>query len=96
MHKELIVASSYSKNLGLYNEHVGACTLIAADSETVDRAFNQMKTTIRTNYSNPSAHGASVATTILSNDALHAIWEQELTDMRQHIQCMRQLFVNTL
>ncbi len=58
MHKELIVASSYSKNFGLYNERVGACTLVAADSETVDRAFSQMKAAIRANYSNPPAHGA--------------------------------------
>lgn len=50
MHKELIVASSYSKNFGLYNERVGACTLVAADSETVDRAFSQMKAAIRANY----------------------------------------------
>jgi aspartate aminotransferase len=34
--------------------------------------------------------------TILSNDALRAIWEQELNDMRQRIQRMRLLFVNTL
>ncbi len=39
LHKELIVASSYSKNFGLYNERVGACTLVAADAETVDRAL---------------------------------------------------------
>lgn len=96
LHKELIVASSYSKNFGLYNERVGACTLVAADSETVERAFSQMKAAIRANYSNPPAHGASVVATILSNDALRAIWEQELTDMRQRIQRMRQLFVNTL
>ncbi len=31
LHKELLVASSYSKNFGLYNERVGACTLVAAD-----------------------------------------------------------------
>lgn len=30
------------------------------------------------------------------NDALRTMWEQELTDMRQRIQRMRQLFVNTL
>jgi aspartate aminotransferase len=30
LHKELLVASSYSKNFGLYNERVGACTLVAA------------------------------------------------------------------
>ncbi|MEG1214965.1 MAG: aromatic amino acid transaminase, partial [Leclercia sp.] len=96
LHKELIVASSYSKNFGLYNERVGACTLVASDEQTVDRAFSQMKSVIRANYSNPPAHGASVVATILSNDALRAMWEQELNDMRQRIQRMRLLFVNTL
>lgn len=95
-HQELIVASSYSKNFGLYNERVGACTLVAANADTVDRAFSQMKSVIRANYSNPPAHGASVVATILSNDALRTLWEQELSDMRQRIQRMRHLFVNTL
>ena len=95
-HQELIVASSYSKNFGLYNERVGACTLVAADAETADRAFSQVKAAIRANYSNPPSHGATVVATILGNDALRAMWEQELTDMRQRIHRMRQLFVNTL
>jgi aspartate aminotransferase len=95
-HQELIVASSYSKNFGLYNERVGAITLVAAEAATADTAFSQVKYTIRANYSNPPAHGAAVVATILSNQALRTIWEQELTDMRQRIQRMRQLFVNTL
>lgn len=95
-HQELIVASSYSKNFGLYNERVGAITLVAADASTADTAFSQVKYGIRANYSNPPAHGAAVVATILSNDALRTIWQQELTDMRQRIQRMRQLFVNTL
>ncbi|MBJ2063897.1 amino acid aminotransferase [Serratia odorifera] len=95
-HQELIVASSYSKNFGLYNERVGACTVVAADADTADRAFSQVKSAIRANYSNPPSHGAAVVATILSNEALRAIWEQELTDMRQRIHRMRQLFVNTL
>ncbi|MBH3008062.1 amino acid aminotransferase [Serratia ureilytica] len=95
-HKELIVASSYSKNFGLYNERVGACTIVAADAETADPAFSQVKAAIRANYSNPPSHGAAVVATILGNDALRAMWEQELTDMRQRIHRMRQLFVNTL
>ncbi|MCS6038025.1 aminotransferase class I/II-fold pyridoxal phosphate-dependent enzyme [Klebsiella pneumoniae subsp. pneumoniae] len=33
-----------------------------------------MKSVIRANFSNPPAHGASVVATILSNDALRAIW----------------------
>ncbi|ATA24242.1 aromatic amino acid aminotransferase [Brenneria goodwinii] len=95
-HKELIVCSSYSKNFGLYNERVGACTLVAADAATADKIFSQVKAVIRANYSNPPSHGAAVVATILSNDALRAIWEQELTAMRERIQRMRQLFVNTL
>lgn len=96
LHQELIVASSFSKNFGLYNERVGACTLIAADQETAERAFSQMKFCIRANYSNPPAHGACVVATILNNDALRDLWEQELTGMRERIQRMRLLFVNTL
>lgn len=95
-HQELIVCSSYSKNFGLYNERVGAFTLVAADAAIVDTAFSQVKATIRANYSNPPAHGAAVVATILGNTALRALWAQELTSMRERIQRMRQLFVNTL
>ncbi|BAN95845.1 aspartate transaminase [Plautia stali symbiont] len=95
-HQELIVASSYSKNFGLYNERVGALTLVAATADVAKTAFSQVKYSIRANYSNPPSHGAAVVATILGNDALRTIWVQELTDMRQRIQRMRQLFVNTL
>ncbi|HBI07980.1 MAG TPA: aromatic amino acid aminotransferase, partial [Erwinia persicina] len=69
---------------------------VAADATVVDTAFSQVKATIRANYSNPPAHGAAVVATILDNSALRALWEQELTSMRERIQRMRQLFVNTL
>jgi len=95
-HDEMIIASSYSKNFGLYNERVGACTLVAADAASADKIFSQLKSCIRANYSNPPAHGAAIVATILGNEALKALWEQELTEMRQRIQRMRQLFVSTL
>ncbi|QTO53086.1 amino acid aminotransferase [Duffyella gerundensis] len=95
-HQELLVCSSYSKNFGLYNERVGACTLVAANADAAATAFSQVKYTIRANYSNPPAHGAAVVATILGNDVLRAEWEQELTAMRQRIHLMRELFVKTL
>ncbi len=95
-HQELIVASSYSKNFGLYNERVGACTFVAHNQETADRLFSQIKAIIRANYSNPPAHGAAVVATILSNTTLRTLWQQELISMRQRIQQMRQLFVKML
>lgn len=95
-HPELLIASSYSKNFGLYNERVGAFTLIAADPEIADRSFSQVKTIIRANYSNPPAHGAKIVSYILNNDELKEEWIDELTSMRQRIHRMRQLFVKTL
>lgn len=95
-HKELLIASSYSKNFGLYNERAGAFTLVCSNSHIADTAFSQVKATIRANYSNPPVHGAAIVSTILSNSVLRSIWEQELDDMRQRIQRMRQLFVSTL
>jgi aromatic-amino-acid transaminase len=93
---ELLVASSFSKNFGLYNERVGAFTLVAKDNDVATTAFSQVKAIIRSIYSNPPAHGAAVVTHILNDDALRAEWEQEVAEMRDRIQEMRTLFVETL
>ncbi|MDW6004145.1 amino acid aminotransferase [Vibrio mangrovi] len=94
--KELLVASSFSKNFGLYNERVGAFTLVAESEEIAATAFSQVKSIIRSIYSNPPAHGAAVVTTILNNPELNAEWIQEVAEMRERIQEMRDLFVATL
>ena len=61
-----------------------------------DRAFSQAKGIIRTIYSNPPAHGAAVVTMILNDKTLRTEWEQEVAEMRDRIQQMRTLFVQTL
>ncbi|MCW8327246.1 aspartate/tyrosine/aromatic aminotransferase [Photobacterium sp. SDRW27] len=94
--KELLVASSFSKNFGLYNERVGAFTLVAETSELATTAFSQVKSIARVIYSNPPAHGAAIVTQILNDETLRAEWEQEVADMRDRIQEMRTLFVQTL
>ncbi|WP_438462528.1 amino acid aminotransferase [Marinomonas sp. PE14-40] len=93
---EMLIASSFSKNFGLYNERVGAITLVCDTAEQVDIAFTQLQRTIRTNYSNPPAHGAAIVTEILSDPALRSLWEMELESMRKRIHEMRSLFVSTL
>lgn len=87
---ELLVASSFSKNFGLYNERVGALTLIAADAADALRALSQLKTAARTSYSNPPAHGAAMVSTILGDPVLRRQWKGELAQMRERIQRMRQ------
>ncbi|OBT13157.1 aromatic amino acid aminotransferase [Vibrio sp. UCD-FRSSP16_10] len=93
---EILVASSFSKNFGLYNERVGAFTLVAASEEVAQTAFSQVKGIIRSIYSNPPAHGAAVVTYILNNAELRQEWEAEVKEMRDRIQEMRTLFVETL
>lgn len=93
---EMLIASSFSKNFGLYNERVGAITLVCDTAEQVDTAFTQLQRTIRTNYSNPPAHGAAIVTEILSDPGLRSLWEMELESMRKRIHEMRSLFVSTL
>jgi aspartate/tyrosine/aromatic aminotransferase len=92
----MLVASSYSKNFGLYNERVGALTLIAPDQGQADTALSHIKRVARSNYSNPPAHGAAAVAAVLADPQLRSQWEQEVAGMRDRINGMRHLFVETL
>ncbi|MBL1377369.1 amino acid aminotransferase [Zobellella iuensis] len=94
--QELLIASSFSKNFGLYNERVGAFTLVASDAAVADTAFSQVKTIIRANYSNPPSHGAAVVALVAEDPALYQDWLNELAEMRDRIQEMRTLLVEKL
>ena len=93
---EMLIASSYSKNFGLYNERVGALTLVAASPAAANAALSQIKSIIRANYSNPPAHGAKIVTAILRSPELRADWEVEVAGMRGRIHEMRRRFVQEL
>lgn len=93
---ELLVCSSFSKNFGLYNERVGALTVVAKDKNAGDAVMSQLKVCARINYSNPPAHGGNIVTTILNNADLRAQWTSELTEMRNRIKGMRTAFVQGL
>jgi aspartate/tyrosine/aromatic aminotransferase len=92
----MLVASSYSKNFGLYNERVGALTLVAADAAQADASLSHIKRVARANYSNPPAHGGAIVATVLRDPQLRRQWEGEVAEMRDRINLMRHLFVETL
>ena len=94
--RELMIANSSSKNFGLYNERVGGLTIVTGDADTADAVLSQVKKRIRANYSNPPAHGGSVVATVLTDPDLRAQWEGEVTAMRERINGMRHLLVETL
>ena len=90
------MASSFSKNFGLYNERVGAFTVVAENSDIAATALTQVKVIIRTLYSNPSSHGTSTVALVLNDAKLRQEWENELAEMRDRIKKMRHRFVELL
>jgi aromatic-amino-acid transaminase len=91
-----LVASSFSKSFSLYRERVGAISFVTSDAEEGKRLASQLKRVIRTNYSNPSSHGAQTVALVLAEPDLRARWEEELRAMRERIRKMRSLFVSRL
>lgn len=93
---EFGVAQSFSKNFGLYQDRIGALHLVLNSKEVADKVASQLKISIRTNYSNPPAHGAAIVNTILSDAGLSTEWEKEVTAMRNRINGVRNEFVEAL
>ncbi|MBU2080237.1 MAG: aspartate/tyrosine/aromatic aminotransferase [Alphaproteobacteria bacterium] len=90
------VSSSFSKSFSLYGERVGALSIITGSQEEASRVLSQAKRVIRTNYSNPPTHGATVVASVLNSPELRALWEDELAGMRERIRGMRMAMVEQL
>ena len=69
---------------------LGALSVVCNDKAEMQKVLSQLKIVVRTNYSNPPTHGGAVVAAVLGNPELRAQWEQELGDMRNRINTMRQ------
>jgi aromatic-amino-acid transaminase len=91
-----LVSSSFSKSFSLYGERVGALSIVSGSRDEASRVLSQVKRVIRTNYSNPPTHGATIVANVLNSPELRAMWEQELGEMRDRIRSMRMAMVAQL
>jgi len=98
LHKvpEALVASSFSKNMALYGERVGALLLLAESPEAKEASLSQLKRLIRVFYSNPPKHGGALARLVLADPELHELWVQEVDAMRRRTAGIRQKLVDGL
>lgn len=90
---QFFVSTSFSKSFSLYGERVGALSVVCSSKEEATRVLSQLKIAIRTNYSNPPTHGATVVAMVLGTPELRAQWEAELGAMRARIKTMRHTLV---
>jgi aromatic-amino-acid transaminase len=93
---EFLVCVSYSKNFGLYQDRIGSLHVIAKNADEASRILSRIKVLIRTNYSNPPAHGSAIISTILGDSDLRMLWEEDLKAMRTRIREVRSQFVDEL
>jgi len=91
----VLVATSCSKNMGLYCERTGAAMVIAKDQSQHAPLRTLLERITRANYSMPPNHGAEVASLLFSNPVP---WLEELAICRNRINDLRkalgELFLN--
>ncbi|KAL5466716.1 hypothetical protein EMCRGX_G030864 [Ephydatia muelleri] len=88
---KVILCQSFSKNMGLYGERVGAVTVLCNNEQEVAAVDSQMKIIIRPLYSNPPINGARIAIELLTQSDLYKEWLGELKVMAGRIIRMREL-----
>lgn len=71
---ELLVCQSFSKNLGLYGERVGALHVLLNNSNTSSAIRDHLRSLIRWEFSSSPAFGCRLANIVMSDERLRTQW----------------------
>lgn len=93
---ELLIAQSYSKNLGLYAERIGAINVVCSSADAAARVKSQLKRIARPMYSNPPVHGARIVANVVGSPELFNEWKEEMEMMAGRIKTVRQKLYDSL
>ena len=87
--EEMVIATSCSKNFGLYRERTGSL-LVQTKSEIQANAIqSQIQDVARANYSMSPAYGGFLVDTVLHTPSLREEWESELNAMATRVKSLR-------
>lgn len=84
---EQLVATSFSKNFGLYGERIGLLSVFCRGEEK--KVSSTLAHIVRTVYSNPPLMGARLVYTVLHDPQLKEMWLEELEGMRKRLKGLR-------
>ncbi|KAF9652851.1 aspartate aminotransferase, partial [Thelephora ganbajun] len=85
----VVVCQSFSKNVGLYAERVGALHVVCPTSDCAFRVWRKLSSMVRAQMSTPPAHGARLVSLILNDPELFAEWKRNVKAMAKRIIEMR-------
>jgi len=86
---EALIAQSCDKNFGLYRDRTGSLFVKAASEASARKAYGNLLSLARTNWSMPPDHGAAVVRIILDTPELAAEWRSEVEEMLARIRGLR-------
>lgn len=87
--EEMIIATSCSKNFGLYRERTGTLLVQAKTADAANAIQTHTQDAARANYSMPPAYGGFLVERVLTNPELRQDWEQELAAMATRVKSLR-------
>ncbi|MBV1839709.1 MULTISPECIES: aromatic amino acid transaminase [Photobacterium] len=87
--EEMVIATSCSKNFGLYRERTGAAIVVSDSLQQANKAKGRILNLARSSYTMPPDHGAALVATVLNDAALTKVWKQELSEMQQRLVSLR-------
>ena len=82
---ETVIASSCSKNFGIYRERAGLLMLVSQDSSKRNINQSMLAYLNRQNYSFPPDHGSRLVSIVLNDKDLRSDWMSELEDIRNSL-----------
>lgn len=85
----MLVAQSFSKNMGLYSERVGALHVVCSSATIAANVLDQMRSLLRWEVSSSPSYGAQLVEIILSDTVLRREWQSELQRARQRLTGLR-------
>jgi len=93
---QAIVCYSFSKNMGVYRDRVGAVAVLCESASAARRVSSHLVDIARRLYFMPPSYGEALAHLILTDPSLFADWSNELADMRERLNGLRRLCADAL
>jgi aspartate aminotransferase, mitochondrial len=93
---KVLLAQSFSKNMGLYGHRVGCVSLLTGGAAEAAAVESQMKIIARPMWSNPPVAGVRLVDAVLGDERLEGMWRAEMKGMAARIMGMRARLVEEL
>ncbi len=87
--EEMLIATSCSKNFGLYRERTGTLLVQTKNASQANAIETQIQDVARANYSMSPAYGGFLVDMVLHDAALRTEWENELNSMAVRVKSLR-------